>query len=88
MFVCEQPVVSVGNVAQLALDLIISTLDMERFGYLYHEALVPVVGNDPFEDTNKMSCKISSCCEGAFSFNKLYVYGLTYMFMLCMCNVS
>ena len=37
-----------GNVAQLACDLIICTLPAVRVGYLYDDSVVPVVGPDPF----------------------------------------
>ncbi|KAM9308332.1 proteasome assembly chaperone 2 [Gastrophryne carolinensis] len=42
------PAVSVGNVGQLAIDLIVSTLDMKKVGYFYTDCLVPMVGNNPY----------------------------------------
>ncbi len=42
------PCVSIGNVGQLASDLIISTLWMCRVGAIDSDAVVPVVGNNPF----------------------------------------
>jgi proteasome assembly chaperone 2 len=61
-----QPVVSVGNVGQLAADLIISTLWMDRIGYIMHEAITPAVGNNPFAhaDADSTACKLTTCCEG------------------------
>ena len=38
------PVVAVGNVAQLAADLVIATLQLQRAGTLYHDALLPCIG--------------------------------------------
>ncbi|XP_001647946.2 proteasome assembly chaperone 2 [Aedes aegypti] len=38
------PSVSVGNVAQLATDLLIETLKPEKVGMLWHPALIPIVG--------------------------------------------
>jgi len=40
--------VSVGNVGQLACDLLISTLNARRVGFLYDDSVVAVVGSDPF----------------------------------------
>lgn len=57
------PTVSVGNVGQLAADLIISTLWMDRVGYVHHPALTPVVGNNPFAHEDATSCKITTGCE-------------------------
>merc|ERR1712142_325944 len=42
------PAVSVGNVGQLAVDLLISTLKMKKVGYIYDESITPVIGNDPY----------------------------------------
>lgn len=39
-----QPIVSTGNVAQLAIDLMISTLGLKRVGILDSRDLVPTVG--------------------------------------------
>lgn len=39
-----QPVVSVGNVAQLAADLLIASLKLDRVGVFDPKHLVPVVG--------------------------------------------
>ncbi|XP_005110885.1 proteasome assembly chaperone 2 [Aplysia californica] len=57
------PTVSVGNVGQLAADLIISTLWMERVGYIHHPSLLPVAGNNPFAHEDATSCKLATCCE-------------------------
>lgn len=42
------PAVSVGNVGQLAADLIISTLNMPRVGHFHTDCLVPMAGNNPY----------------------------------------
>lgn len=57
------PTVSVGNVGQLAADLVISTLWMERVGFILHPSLLPCVGNNPFAHEDATSCKMSTCCE-------------------------
>jgi len=38
------PTISTGNVAQLAVDILIENLSAERIGYLEHDGLLPVVG--------------------------------------------
>nr|XP_057903337.1 proteasome assembly chaperone 2 [Doryrhamphus excisus] len=42
------PAVAVGNVGQLAVDLIISTLNLRRVGYLHTDCLIPMAGNNPY----------------------------------------
>ncbi|KAK3086850.1 hypothetical protein FSP39_024409 [Pinctada imbricata] len=59
----ETPAVSVGNVGQLATDLLISTLWMERIGYIHHESILPLVGNDPFAHPEADACKVVTSCE-------------------------
>ncbi|KAK3608034.1 hypothetical protein CHS0354_031020 [Potamilus streckersoni] len=55
--------VSVGNVGQLSADLLISTLSMKRIGYIHHESILPMVGNDPFASVDATTCKIVTSCE-------------------------
>ncbi|XP_049533940.1 proteasome assembly chaperone 2 [Anopheles darlingi] len=43
------PSVSVGNVPQLAVDVIIETLKLDPVGQLWHPALIPVIGAPAFE---------------------------------------
>ncbi|CAH1779728.1 unnamed protein product [Owenia fusiformis] len=58
------PCVSVGNVGQLAVDLIISTLCMKKIGYMDDESILPLVGNDPFASgTTGNLCNLSVSCE-------------------------
>ncbi|RVE50436.1 hypothetical protein evm_004973 [Chilo suppressalis] len=54
------PSVAVGNVGQLACDLLISSFDMVRIASVYSTAIIPVLGYDPY-DLN--SSKLSSSCE-------------------------
>jgi len=42
------PTVSVGNVGQLTVDLLVSTLNMKKVGLINDPALTPVIGNDPY----------------------------------------
>lgn len=41
-----QPSVSIGNVGQLAVDLIISTLQLQRLGYFESPDVLPCLGID------------------------------------------
>lgn len=59
-----QPAVSVGNVGQLAIDLVISTLDMTKVGYFYTDCLVPMVGNNPYATAEENSTELSINAEG------------------------
>ncbi|NXX44679.1 PSMG2 protein, partial [Tricholaema leucomelas] len=58
-----QPAVSVGNVGQLAIDLVISTLDMTKVGYFYTDCLVPMVGNNPYATSEENSKELSINAE-------------------------
>ncbi|XP_023641863.1 proteasome assembly chaperone 2 [Capsella rubella] len=42
------PALSIGNVGQLAVDLLVSSTDAERIGYLDDPNLLPCVGNDAY----------------------------------------
>ncbi|XP_030068277.1 proteasome assembly chaperone 2 [Microcaecilia unicolor] len=57
------PAVSVGNVGQLAADLIISTLDMTKVGYIYTDCLVPMVGNNPYATSEENAQELSINAE-------------------------
>ncbi|KAL4717186.1 hypothetical protein ACJJTC_017073 [Scirpophaga incertulas] len=51
------PCVAVGNVAQLACDLLISSLKMTKIASVYSKALIPVVGYDPYDlNSSNLSC--------------------------------
>ncbi|XP_044754374.1 proteasome assembly chaperone 2 [Coccinella septempunctata] len=54
------PSVSVANVPQLAIDLLIMNYDFKKVGMIWHPALMPLVGADPF---NENSEDISTACE-------------------------
>ncbi|KAF4366888.1 hypothetical protein F8388_013953 [Cannabis sativa] len=42
------PALSIGNVGQLAMDLLVSTMKPERVGYLDTPFVLPCVGNDAY----------------------------------------
>ncbi|XP_077208930.1 proteasome assembly chaperone 2 isoform X2 [Paroedura picta] len=52
------PAVSVGNVGQLAVDLVISTLGMTKVGYFYTDCLVPMIGNNPYATTEENTTEL------------------------------
>lgn len=54
------PSISVGNVPQLAVDLLISTHNLQQIGTVWHPAIVPTVGGDPYGSDPS---KISVACE-------------------------
>ena len=59
-----QPSLSVGNVGQLAVDILLATLKAERVGGLFHSALLPVVGSDPLlQDSDQLM----TACQGQFT---------------------
>ncbi|KAK9136437.1 hypothetical protein Syun_015767 [Stephania yunnanensis] len=45
------PALSTGNVGQLAIDLLVSTMNAERIGYLDDPFVLPCVGNDAYGPT-------------------------------------
>lgn len=47
------PALSIGNVGQLAVDLIVSSLQARKVGYLDDPCVLPCIGNDPFESVSK-----------------------------------
>ena len=52
---------SVGNVAQLTSDLLISTLKMERVGHLYDQCFLPLACQSAFDHN---SGALSTSAEG------------------------
>jgi len=59
--------VSVGNVGQLACDILISSVNARRIGFLYDDSTVPVVGSEPFVplDTSQPQHHVTTAVEGA-----------------------
>lgn len=57
---------SVGNVGQLACDVLISSLNAHRVGFLYDDSTVPVVGTDPFIplESSQQQQYVTSAVEG------------------------
>ncbi|KAI4905424.1 hypothetical protein NFI96_026307 [Prochilodus magdalenae] len=57
------PAVSVGNVGQLATDLIISTLNMPRVGHFHSDCLIPMAGNNPYSISGGEAEQLSTNAE-------------------------
>lgn len=56
-----------GNVGQLAADLLVSTLEMVRVGHFHTECLIPMVGNNPYSSSEEHSALLSTNAEGQIS---------------------
>lgn len=54
------PSVSVGNVPQLTIDLLITSLNCEKAATIWHPAIVSSVGPDPFKEDSSTIC---TACE-------------------------
>lgn len=54
------PSVSVGNVGQLTIDLLITTYNFKKVATFWHPGIIPTVGADPFDDDNSELC---TACE-------------------------
>lgn len=61
---CPQPAVAVGNVAQLAVDLIVSTLNMSRVGFIHTDCLIPMAGNNPYTTCKEDAEELHTPAEG------------------------
>ncbi|XP_061521545.1 proteasome assembly chaperone 2 [Phycodurus eques] len=57
------PVVAVGNVGQLAVDLLISTLNLPRVGYLHTDCLIPMAGNNPYATGKEDAGELHTAAE-------------------------
>lgn len=50
------PSVAVGNVAQLTVDLLIASLNLQKIGQILTSAFIPIVGLDPYTETTEHLC--------------------------------
>lgn len=58
------PAISVGNVGQLAVDLIINSLNTTKYGYIFTSHLYPLVGNEAFSGGSDPSKgNLTTACE-------------------------
>lgn len=66
MVLLSQPAVAVGNVGQLAVDLMVSTLNMTRVGYIHTDCLIPMAGNNPYATCKEDAQELHTPAEGVF----------------------
>merc|ERR1712226_734514 len=52
MGTCILPTISIGNVGQLAIDILITTLKCRHVGAIFHKAVVPLFGKNAFVKTS------------------------------------
>ena len=79
----SKPAVSIGNVGQLAVDLVVSTVcpDGSPIGYLYDSCVLPVVGNDAFTLSTEAPGKLNVSVEGLYDQLSLYLWYSTILFI-------
>jgi proteasome assembly chaperone 2 len=58
-----QPSVSVGNAGQLAVDLLITKVKPRKVGLIWHSAIMPMVGGDPYS-FGETALTTSAECKG------------------------
>uniref|UniRef100_A0A8C6SB01 Proteasome assembly chaperone 2 n=1 Tax=Neogobius melanostomus TaxID=47308 RepID=A0A8C6SB01_9GOBI len=61
-FTLIMPVVAVGNVGQLAVDLIISTFNMDRVGHIHTDCLIPMAGSNPYSTGKEDADGVHTAC--------------------------
>lgn len=64
------PSISVGNVGQLAVDLLLNNLNVKKAAYIHHPSIIPMVGVDPFKSECSdltTSCQLYVCEEKKFA---------------------
>lgn len=50
------PAVAVGNVGQLAIDILISSTQMKKIGYVLSSGFIPIIGADPYSTESNDLC--------------------------------
>ncbi|XP_077983382.1 proteasome assembly chaperone 2-like [Glandiceps talaboti] len=67
------PSVSVGNVGQLSVDLLVTTLELVKVGYIHTDCVLPVCGNDAFSQSRDTQGSLVTTTEVYFSEEKKLV---------------
>lgn len=62
-FTLIMPVVAVGNVGQLAADLIISTFSLTRVGHIHTDCLIPMAGSNPYSTRTEDADGVHTAAE-------------------------
>ncbi|OAD58174.1 Proteasome assembly chaperone 2 [Eufriesea mexicana] len=60
------PSVSVGNVGQLCIDLLISTLNLQKIGSLWNSVFLPICGLDPYDKNSSSLCTTADFYLGTY----------------------
>lgn len=70
---------SIGNVGQLTMDLITSSLSPNCYhiGYLHDPCILPVVGNDALVESSSSSGKLNVSAEGLFICSSIFYWYLS-----------
>ena len=59
------PSVAVGNVGQLAVDLLISNLNLRKIGQVLNSAFIPIIGANPYDENSPDLCTAVDLFYGA-----------------------
>ena len=59
-FTLIMPAISIGNIGQLALDVLLASLKAQRVTSCHHPFIIPLVGSNPL---NNKSTELTTACE-------------------------
>ncbi|XP_076661283.1 proteasome assembly chaperone 2 [Halictus rubicundus] len=59
------PSVAVGNVGQLSIDLLISSLNLQKIGSMWSSLFLPIIGHDPYNKQCNSLCTAADFYLGA-----------------------
>ena len=83
----KKPALSIGNVGQLAMDLLVSSTRAERIGFFDDPFLLPCVGNDAYGP--QPQGQLALPLEGQLFKTKKYIlFSVPSKFLLLACYVT
>ena len=59
-FTLIMPAISIGNIGQLAVDVLLASLKAQRVTSCHHPSIIPLVGSNPLNST---STELTTACE-------------------------
>ena len=59
-FTLIMPAISIGNIGQLAIDVLLASLKAQRVTSCHHPSIIPLVGSNPL---NNRSSELTTACE-------------------------
>ena len=59
-FTLIMPAISIGNIGQLAIDVLLASLKAQRVTSCHHPSIIPLVGSNPL---NNSSAELTTACE-------------------------